>query len=144
MVMITEISEDVDDNESYVLSIQNNGRMKQMNRSWLVDGGRAAGSALAEEILGTGTDAGLQGSTEIHVPGVPDSDFDVAFDLLCAWLRGENDEDLYKTLTLKNCPAFSKMASYCRCRPLEKDIQREWNRLIHAQLDHLVGRDCEK
>jgi hypothetical protein len=45
-----EISDAVD-NGGCVLLIQINGRMRQINTSWLVDSGRMAGSALAKQIL---------------------------------------------------------------------------------------------
>jgi hypothetical protein len=157
------ISDDVDDNESCVLTIKINGRTRKMNRSWMVDSGRVVGSALAKQILGA--DEALQGSTEIRVPGVPNSDFDVAFDQLCAWLGakhgdaafdqrcewhraglgtwkqlgGNDGGDVYKTLTLQNCPALFNMASYF-CLPLEEDVKREWSNLIRAELRPLVSK----
>lgn len=81
-----------------------NGEPKVVRRSWLVDTGRAAGSGLAKQILGT--TEGLRGSDTIHIESGCDT-----FDRVLSWLE-HGDDAILNDLTRENAPALLEAAEY--------------------------------
>ena len=139
--------------EDGILTVVVNGEAKVVHHSWLVDGGRAAGSALAKQILGTME--GLHGSGVIHVEAGCET-----FDRICGWLE-HGDDHILKDLTHENAPALVRAAGYfCLDRlldvvdvemrrriqcmedalyPLERDVKM-W-RDLHAKIHAAKGED---
>ena len=90
--------------DNATLTIAVNGVPKVVHRSWLVEGGRAAGSALARLILGT--TEGLGGSDAVHVEAGHE-----AFDSVCGWLEF-GDSHMLAELTPENAGALLETAGY--------------------------------
>ena len=108
-------------NEENAIRIEVNGTEKFVSKDWLEDGGRAAGSALAKQILGT--EEGLQGTTRI----IMDESFASEFDLLIVWLA-IGDSHLKTSLTEENASNLFALASYYNLDQLEASIQEEQKR----------------
>jgi len=94
------------------------GVAKMVHRAWLIDGGRAAESALSRQILGT--TEGLRGSNTIVVE-------ERAFDRLCVWLE-HGDERMQEELTKENAGELLEAAGYFCLDRLQDAIHVELSR----------------
>ena len=105
-------------NEDNAIRVLVNNQEKFLAKSWLEGEGRAAGSILAKQVLGT--DQGFTGTTELNV----DEDLVSSFDLLMIWLA-IGDSHIKSSLTDENASNLFALASYYGLDQLEQVIQQE-------------------
>jgi hypothetical protein len=98
--------------------IINETHEKFLSIDWLIEGGRAANSVLAMQVLGT--NEGLQGSTALTV----DEEFVPVFDMLLLWIL-MGDHYLESDLTEENASALNGLAQYFGLDQLEQAIDVE-------------------
>ena len=108
-------------NDDNAIRVQVNGTVKYLARDWLENGGRAADSVLAKQVLGT--EQGLAGSDAITI----DDELEAAFDLVVVWLAMGN-ERLEMLLTEENASMLFELAEYFDLKDLQKAIRDEEGR----------------
>jgi hypothetical protein len=111
-------------NEDNVIRVViNETHEKFLSKDWLIEGGRAANSILAMQVLGMevlGTDEGMQGSAALTV----DEEFVPVFDMLLLWIS-MGDQYLESNLTEENASALNGLAQYFGLDQLEQAIESE-------------------
>ena len=98
-----------------------NDSEKFVAKDWLHGSGRASGSILAKQILGT--EEGLSGTTNLTV----DPELESAFDLLILWMALGSDH-LKSSLTEENASDLFALASYFGLEQLVEAIEKEKQR----------------
>jgi DNA-binding protein H-NS len=109
-----------EDNARIRRVVINETHEKFLLKDWLIEGGRAANSVLAMQVLGT--KEGLQGSTALTV----DQELVPVFDMLLLWiLMGDQYLESTTNLTEENASALNALAQYFGLEQLEQAIEME-------------------
>ena len=121
--------------DNATLTVLVNGVPKHVRRSWFIDGGRAAESALARQILGTAE--GLGGSNVLHIE-------EEAFDRVCDWLE-RGDIQMLEELTQDNAGELLEAADYFCLDRLQGAIHAELRRRLQVMEEtlHTLERDVK-
>jgi hypothetical protein len=123
-IMTTQESDDSEQDlallneDNAIRVVINETHEKFLSKDWLIEGGRAANSVLAMQVLGT--KEGLQGSASLTV----DEDFVPVFDMLLLWIL-MGDQYLESNLTEENASALNGLAQYFGLEQLEQAIEME-------------------